>query len=76
MPQLRIVKNGKTVSIMLRTSIIANTINMSLLAREASIFTGISIDEYFRDMGNIVILIADSISRWVEILKEMSFRPG
>ena len=55
-----------------RTSIVANTINMPLAAREASIYTGMVIAEYFRDMGKDVLLMADSISRWTETLREIS----
>lgn len=58
----------------LRTVIIVNTSNMPVAAREASIFTGITIAEYFRDMGYSVALLADSISRWAEALREISAR--
>jgi V/A-type H+-transporting ATPase subunit A len=58
----------------MRTVIIANTSNMPVAAREASIFTGITIAEYFRDMGYRVALMADSISRWAEALREISSR--
>ncbi|MTD39103.1 V-type ATP synthase subunit A [Erwinia sp. CPCC 100877] len=61
-------------SIMERTVLIANTSNMPVAAREASIYTGISIAEYFRDMGYSVAIMADSTSRWAEALREMSGR--
>ena len=59
-------------SIMKRTVLIANTSNMPVAAREASIYTGITISEYFRDMGYSVAMMADSTSRWAEALREMS----
>ena len=61
-------------SIMARTVLIANTSNMPVAAREASIYTGITIAEYFRDMGYNVAIMADSTSRWAEALREMSGR--
>jgi len=61
-------------SIMERTILIANTSNMPVAAREASIYTGITIAEYFRDMGYNVAIMADSTSRWAEALREMSGR--
>ena len=61
-------------SIMNRTVLIANTSNMPVAAREASIYTGITIAEYFRDMGYSVAIMADSTSRWAEALREMSGR--
>ena len=61
-------------SIMKRTVLIANTSNMPVAAREASIYTGITIAEYFRDMGYSVAVMADSTSRWAEALREMSGR--
>ena len=61
-------------SIMARTILIANTSNMPVAAREASIYTGITIAEYFRDMGYSVAVMADSTSRWAEALREMSGR--
>ena len=61
-------------SIMQRTVLIANTSNMPVAAREASIYTGIAIAEYFRDMGYSVAIMADSTSRWAEALREMSGR--
>ena len=59
---------------MQRTVLIANTSDMPVAAREASIYTGITIAEYFRDMGFSVALMADSTSRWAEALREMSGR--
>ncbi|HBN82246.1 MAG TPA: V-type ATP synthase subunit A [Clostridiales bacterium] len=71
-PQLVDPRTGE--SIMKRTVLIANTSDMPVAAREASIYTGITIGEYFRDMGYAVALIADSTSRWAEALREMSGR--
>ena len=71
-PELKDPKTGK--SLMARTVLIANTSDMPVAAREASIYTGITIAEYFRDMGYSVALIADSTSRWAEALREMSGR--
>ena len=71
-PELKDPKTGK--SLMARTVLIANTSDMSVAAREASIYTGITIAEYFRDMGYSVALMADSTSRWAEALREMSGR--
>ena len=71
-PKLRDPKTGE--SIMKRTILIANTSDMPVAAREASIYTGITIAEYFRDMGYSVALMADSTSRWAEALREMSGR--
>ena len=71
-PELKDPKTGK--SLMERTVLIANTSDMPVAAREASIYTGISIAEYFRDMGYSVALMADSTSRWAEALREMSGR--
>ena len=71
-PQLRDPRTGE--SLMLRTVLIANTSDMPVAAREASIYTGITIAEYFRDMGLDVAVIADSTSRWAEALREMSGR--
>ena len=68
-PELTTVKNGKKVSIMQRTSLVANTSNMPVAAREASIYTGITLAEYFRDMGRNVSMMADSTSRWAEALR-------
>jgi V/A-type H+-transporting ATPase subunit A len=59
-----------------RTVIIANTSNMPMMARETSIYTGITVAEYFRDMGYHAVVIADSTSRWAEALREMSSRSG
>ncbi|MFN3966662.1 MAG: V-type ATP synthase subunit A, partial [Endomicrobiia bacterium] len=71
-PQLKDPKSGQPL--MLRTVLIANTSNMPVAAREASIYTGITIAEYFRDMGYSVALMADSTSRWAEALREISGR--
>jgi V/A-type H+-transporting ATPase subunit A len=71
-PELKDPKTGSTL--MKRTVLIANTSNMPVAAREASIYTGITIAEYFRDMGYSVALMADSTSRWAEALREMSGR--
>ena len=59
-----------------RTVIIANTSNMPMMARETSIYTGITVAEYFRDMGYHAVVIADSTSRWAEALRELSSRSG
>ncbi len=59
-----------------RTVIIANTSNMPMMAREASIYTGVTVAEYFRDMGYHVVIIADSTSRWAEALREFASRTG
>jgi V-type H+-transporting ATPase subunit A len=66
--------DGKEQSIMLRTCLVANTSNMPVAAREASIYTGITLSEYFRDMGINVAMMADSTSRWAEALREISGR--
>lgn len=71
-PELLDPKTG--LSLMKRTVLIANTSDMPVAAREASIYTGITIAEYFRDMGYKVAIIADSTSRWAEALREMSGR--
>lgn len=71
-PEIRDPRTGKTL--MERTVLIANTSDMPVAAREASIYTGITIAEYFRDMGYSVVLLADSTSRWAEALREMSGR--
>ena len=71
-PELKDPKTGQ--SLMERTVLIANTSDMPVAAREASIYTGITIAEYFRDMGYSVALMADSTSRWAEALREMSGR--
>ncbi|RMZ96348.1 V-type proton ATPase catalytic subunit A [Brachionus plicatilis] len=73
-PQLTMEVNGRTESIMKRTSLVANTSNMPVAAREASIYTGITLSEYFRDMGYNVAMMADSTSRWAEALREISGR--
>lgn len=73
-PQLSIEVEGKPVSIMNRTTLVANTSNMPVAAREASIYTGITLSEYFRDMGYHVSMMADSTSRWAEALREISGR--
>ena len=71
-PALKDPKTGE--SLMKRTVLIANTSNMPVAAREASIYTGITIAEYYRDMGYKVAIMADSTSRWAEALREMSSR--
>ena len=71
-PELKDPRTGE--SLMKRTVLIANTSDMPVAAREASIYTGITIAEYFRDMGYHVAVIADSTSRWAEALREMSGR--
>ena len=71
-PELEDPRSGQPL--MKRTLLIANTSNMPVAAREASVYTGITIAEYFRDMGYSVALMADSTSRWAEALREMSGR--
>lgn len=71
-PELKDPRTGE--SLMKRTVLIANTSDMPVAAREASVYTGITIAEYFRDMGYSVALMADSTSRWAEALREMSGR--
>jgi len=71
-PELKDPKSG--LPLLYRTVLIANTSNMPVAAREASIYTGITIAEYFRDMGYSVALMADSTSRWAEALREISGR--
>ena len=71
-PELKDPRNGEPL--MKRTVLIANTSDMPVAAREASIYTGITIAEYFRDMGYDVAILADSTSRWAEALREMSGR--
>ncbi len=71
-PELHDPRTGETL--MKRTVLIANTSDMPVAAREASIYTGITIAEYFRDMGYKVAIMADSTSRWAEALREMSGR--
>ena len=71
-PHLMDPKTGE--ALMNRTTMIANTSNMPVAAREASVYTGITIAEYFRDMGYDVALMADSTSRWAEAMREISSR--
>ncbi len=71
-PELKDPRSGE--SLMERTTLIANTSNMPVAAREASVYTGITIAEYFRDMGYDVALMADSTSRWAETMREISGR--
>eukprot|EP00116_Pleurobrachia_bachei_P006195 sb/3466457/ len=71
---LELELNGVTHNIMKRTCLVANTSNMPVAAREASIYTGIALAEYFRDMGLHVSMMADSTSRWAEALREISGR--
>merc|ERR1711874_487438 len=73
-PELTAEIDGKTESIMRRTCLVANTSNMPVAAREASIYTGITLSEYFRDMGYDMNMMADSTSRWAEALREISGR--
>lgn len=73
-PELTCIVNGKEESIMKRTALVANTSNMPVAAREASIYTGITLSEYFRDQGKNVAMMADSTSRWAEALREISGR--
>ena len=73
-PELSIDIGGKKYDIMQRTCLVANTSNMPVAAREASIYTGITLAEYFRDMGFNVAMMADSTSRWAEALREISGR--
>lgn len=71
-----ITSDGREVGIMKRTCLVANTSNMPVAAREASIYTGITLAEYFRDQGMNVAMMADSTSRWAEALREISGRLG
>ncbi|MCK4914198.1 MAG: V-type ATP synthase subunit A [Planctomycetes bacterium] len=71
-PELRDPRSGEPL--MKRSVLIANTSNMPVAAREASVYTGITIAEYFRDMGYVVALMADSTSRWAEAMREISTR--
>jgi len=71
-PELKDPRSGRPL--MERTVLVANTSNMPVAAREASIYTGVTIAEYYRDMGMDVVLVADSTSRWAEALREMSGR--
>ncbi|GJN88585.1 hypothetical protein Rhopal_001551-T1 [Rhodotorula paludigena] len=73
-PELSIEVNGVQEPIMKRTTLVANTSNMPVAAREASIYTGITLSEYFRDQGRNVAMMADSSSRWAEALREISGR--
>nr|AAI57720.1 LOC100137685 protein [Xenopus laevis] len=73
-PELTMKVGDSTESIMKRTTLVANTSNMPVAAREASIYTGITLSEYFRDMGYNVAMMADSTSRWAEALREISGR--
>lgn len=73
-PDLQTKVKGKLYNIMMRTCLVANTSNMPVAAREASIYTGITLAEYFRDMGQNVAMMADSTSRWAEALREISGR--
>lgn len=75
-PELSIEIEGRKEPIMKRTTLIANTSNMPVAAREASIYTGITVAEYFRDQGKDVAMMADSTSRWAEALREISGRLG
>jgi len=75
-PELTTLINGKKQPIMKRTCLVANTSNMPVAAREASIYTGITLAEYFRDQGMNVAMMADSTSRWAEALREISGRLG
>merc|ERR1711874_500188 len=73
-PELTTLIDGKEEAIMQRTTLVANTSNMPVAAREASIYTGVTTAEYFRDMGFNVAMMADSTSRWAEALREISGR--
>jgi len=73
-PELTTLIDGKEEEIMLRTTLVANTSNMPVAAREASIYTGVTLSEYFRDQGKHVAMMADSTSRWAEALREISGR--
>merc|ERR1712066_812759 len=75
-PELTTMIDGKEEPIMQRTTLVANTSNMPVAAREASIYTGITLAEYFRDQGMNVAMMADSTSRWAEALREISGRLG
>merc|ERR1711907_458718 len=73
-PELTTVIDGKEEEIMQRTTLVANTSNMPVAAREASVYTGVTTAEYFRDQGYNVAMMADSTSRWAEALREISGR--
>lgn len=75
-PELTVKVNDREENIMQRTCLVANTSNMPVAAREASIYTGITLSEYFRDMGYDVSMMADSTTRWAEALREISGRLG
>lgn len=75
-PELMMEVDGKEYPVMKRTCLVANTSNMPVAAREASIYTGITLAEYYRDMGLDVAMMADSTSRWAEALREISGRLG
>merc|ERR1712127_658709 len=75
-PELTTEIDGRKETIMKRTALVANTSNMPVAAREASIYTGITLSEYFRDQGFNVAMMADSTSRWAEALREISGRLG
>src|SRR5581483_5199210 len=74
MAQLDDPRTGR--SLLDRTVLIANTSNMPVMAREASIYTGVTVAEYYRDMGLDAVVIADSTSRWAEALRELASRTG
>ena len=77
MADLLVLKDPKTgADLRERTVVIANTSNMPVMARVASVYTGMSVAEYFRDMGYRVVMLADSTSRWAEALREFSSRSG
>lgn len=73
-PELETIIDGEKFNAMERTCLVANTSNMPVAAREASIYTGITLSEYYRDMGYNVSMMADSTSRWAEALREISGR--
>merc|ERR1711865_1098902 len=73
-PELTTQIDGKEEAIMQRTTLVANTSNMPVAAREASIYTGVTTAEYFRDQGYNVAMMADSTSRWAGALREISAR--
>jgi vacuolar-type H+-ATPase subunit B/Vma2 len=73
-PELTMEVGDRQEPIMKRTTLVANTSNMPVAAREASIYTGITLAEYFRDQGTNVSMMADSTSRWAEALREISGR--
>jgi V-type H+-transporting ATPase subunit A len=73
-PELTLERDGREEPIMKRTALVANTSNMPVAAREASIYTGITLSEYFRDQGQDVAMMADSTSRWAEALRRCETR--